>query len=140
MSSDTRALSPAIWGDISGEGTSNESVRVNFPGLGSRPSLSSSRVTVLGFSLQMLAVIMVAVLPGQPQRQPARKDVKTRLKGGMKSPAMGPFIISPPFFQLKYSYYCKELCFQTRAKWKMKSVVYPGPHRLILPTHHQKLS
>lgn len=100
MSSDTRALSPAIWGDISGEGTSNESVRVNFPGLGSRPSLSSSRVTVLGFSLQMLAVIMVAVLPGQPQRQPARKDVKTRLKGGMKSPAMGPFIISPPFFQL----------------------------------------
>lgn len=100
MSSDTRALSPAMWGDISGEGTSNEGVRVDFPGLGSRPSLSSSCVTVLGFSLEKLAVIMVAVLPGQPQRQRPRKDGKTRFKGRMKSRASGPFIISPPFFQL----------------------------------------
>lgn len=99
MSSDTRALSPAMWEDISGEGTRNEGVRVNFPGLGSRPSLSSSRVTVLGFSLEKLAVIMVAELPGQLQQQRPRRDMKTRFKGRM-SPARGPFIISPAFFQL----------------------------------------
>lgn len=66
ISTDTIPLSSAIWGDISREGTSEEGVRVNFPGLGSRPSLSS-HVTVLGFSLEKPAVIILAVLPGQSQ-------------------------------------------------------------------------
>lgn len=120
MSFDTRALSPAMWGDISGEGTSNEGVRVNFPGLGSRPSLSSSRVSVLGSSLQKLAVIMVAVLPGQSQQQRPCKDVNE------ESREWSIHNIAT-FLSTLDTYYCNELCFQT-SKMKNEKVLHIQDH------------
>lgn len=76
MFPDPVPLSSAIWGDRSGEGTSQEGVRVNFPRLGLGPSLSSY-VTVLGFSLEKPAVAILAVVPGQSRRHHSMKMWKT---------------------------------------------------------------
>lgn len=75
MSSDIIPLSSAMWVDISGEGTSEKGVRLNFPGLGSRPSLSS-HVTALSFSLGKPAVIIPTVLPGQSRCKRPHEDMK----------------------------------------------------------------
>lgn len=75
MLPDPIPLSSAIWRDRSGKGTSQEGVRVNFPGLSLGPS-SSSHVTVLGFSLEKPAVTILAVLPGQSQCHHSMKTWK----------------------------------------------------------------
>lgn len=75
MFPDPVPLSSAIWRDRSGEGTSQEGVRVNFPGLGLGPSPSSD-VTVLGLSLEKPAVAILAVLPGQSRCHHSMKTWK----------------------------------------------------------------
>lgn len=115
MSSDAVPLSSAVWGGISGEGTSDKCVRVNFPGLGSRPSLSSSHVTVLGFSLEKPAVINVAVLPGQSQRN-SRAETWQPSSSGVQRAASS---ILPPFSLLLLQWIV-EFHFRNRGKWEMK--------------------
>lgn len=73
--------SSAIWRDRSGGGTSQEGVRVNFPGLGLRPS-SSSHVTGLGFSLEKPAVAIPTVLNWTVPMPPHHEHVQNQALDG----------------------------------------------------------